>query len=59
MDNVRQGGFKPPDRPPFGQAERTPVDKVRMNPAVTELKKGRGQADITPVRSSAQLFLIL
>ncbi|TMS16630.1 SLIT-ROBO Rho GTPase-activating protein 3 [Larimichthys crocea] len=41
LDNVRQGGFKPPDRPPFGQAERTPVDKEmisrQMNSVFKEL----------------------
>lgn len=28
MDTVRQGGFRPTDRPPFGQGDRTTVDKV-------------------------------
>ncbi|TKS77047.1 SLIT-ROBO Rho GTPase-activating protein 3 [Collichthys lucidus] len=41
LDNVRQGGFKPPDRPPFVQAERTPVDKEmisrQMNSVFKEL----------------------
>ncbi|KAM8754138.1 SLIT-ROBO Rho GTPase-activating protein 3 isoform X2 [Acanthopagrus latus] len=40
LDTVRQGGFRPPDRPPFGQAERT-VDKEmisrQMNSVFKEL----------------------
>lgn len=28
LDTVRQGSFRPSDRPPFVQAERTVVDKV-------------------------------
>lgn len=41
LDNVRQGGFKPPDRPPFGQAERTPVDKVSGSSCCHRIKKGQ------------------
>ncbi|XP_030277851.1 SLIT-ROBO Rho GTPase-activating protein 3-like isoform X2 [Sparus aurata] len=40
LDTVRQGGFRPPDRPPFGQPERT-VDKEmisrQMNSVFKEL----------------------
>ncbi|XP_076596461.1 SLIT-ROBO Rho GTPase-activating protein 3 isoform X2 [Chaetodon auriga] len=41
LDTVRQGGFRPTDRPPFGQAERTTVDKEmisrQMNSVFKEL----------------------
>ncbi|XP_022613265.1 SLIT-ROBO Rho GTPase-activating protein 3-like isoform X2 [Seriola dumerili] len=41
LDTVRQGGFRPPDRPPFGQADRAPVDKEmisrQMNSVFKEL----------------------
>ncbi|XP_063740727.1 SLIT-ROBO Rho GTPase-activating protein 3 isoform X2 [Eleginops maclovinus] len=41
LDTVRQGGFRPPDRPPFVQADRTPVDKDmisrQMNSVFKEL----------------------
>ncbi|XP_029291608.1 SLIT-ROBO Rho GTPase-activating protein 3 isoform X2 [Cottoperca gobio] len=41
LDTVRQGGFRPPDRPPFGQPDRQPVDKDmisrQMNSVFKEL----------------------
>ncbi|GLD73748.1 SLIT-ROBO Rho GTPase-activating protein 3-like isoform X1 [Lates japonicus] len=41
LDTVRQGGFRPTDRPPFGQADRTTVDKEmisrQMNSVFKEL----------------------
>ncbi|XP_035500554.1 rho GTPase-activating protein 4 isoform X3 [Scophthalmus maximus] len=41
LDTVRQGGLRPLDRPPFVQAERTPVDKEvisrQMNSVFKEL----------------------
>ncbi|XP_042264722.1 SLIT-ROBO Rho GTPase-activating protein 3 isoform X2 [Thunnus maccoyii] len=41
LDTVRQGGFRPTDRPPFGQAERSTVDKEmisrQMNSVFKEL----------------------
>ncbi|XP_049921528.1 SLIT-ROBO Rho GTPase-activating protein 3 isoform X2 [Epinephelus moara] len=41
LDTVRQGGFRPPDRPPFGQADRPVVDKEmisrQMNSVFKEL----------------------
>ncbi|KAM6981503.1 SLIT-ROBO Rho GTPase-activating protein 3 isoform 2-T2 [Tautogolabrus adspersus] len=41
LDTVRQAGFRPPDRPPFAQAERAPVDKDmisrQMNSVFKEL----------------------
>ncbi|XP_074537122.1 SLIT-ROBO Rho GTPase-activating protein 3-like [Halichoeres trimaculatus] len=41
LDTVRQTGFRPTDRPPFGQAERTTVDKEiisrQMNSVFKEL----------------------
>ncbi|XP_035512915.1 LOW QUALITY PROTEIN: SLIT-ROBO Rho GTPase-activating protein 3 [Morone saxatilis] len=41
LDTVRQGGFRPPDKPPFVQPERTAVDKEmisrQMNSVFKEL----------------------
>lgn len=41
LDTLRQGSFRPPDRPPFSQAERTPIDKEmisrQMNSVFKEL----------------------
>ncbi|XP_072222397.1 SLIT-ROBO Rho GTPase-activating protein 3-like isoform X2 [Leuresthes tenuis] len=41
LDTVRQGGCRLPDRPPFGQAERPPIDKEmisrQMNSVFKEL----------------------
>ncbi|KAJ4934147.1 hypothetical protein JOQ06_006952 [Pogonophryne albipinna] len=41
LDTVRQGSFRPPDRPPFVQADRPPVDKDmisrQMNSVFKEL----------------------
>ncbi|XP_044066259.1 SLIT-ROBO Rho GTPase-activating protein 3 isoform X2 [Siniperca chuatsi] len=31
LDTVRQGGFRPTERPPFGQADRTAIDKETIN----------------------------
>lgn len=38
LDTVRQGGFRPTDRPTSGQAERTVVDKVSGSSCCHKIK---------------------
>lgn len=38
LDTVRQGGFRPTDRPPSGQPERTAVDKVSGSSCCRKIK---------------------
>ncbi|KAG7520644.1 SLIT-ROBO Rho GTPase-activating protein 3-like isoform X1 [Solea senegalensis] len=57
LDTLRQGNFKPPDRPPFIQADRTAVDKEmisrQMNSVFKELLSRQPAAPIPPLATPA------
>ncbi|XP_075882758.1 SLIT-ROBO Rho GTPase-activating protein 3 isoform X2 [Nelusetta ayraudi] len=57
LDTVRQGSFRPPDRPPFVQVERTVVDKEmisrQMNSVFKELLSRQPTMPQSPLTAAA------